>query len=47
MLLIRMVTEMMKLMVKVAMSMDIMMLDGPIWEHVLQSLDMVIPKFRF
>ena len=44
MLLIRMVTEMMMLMM--SMSMDIRMLNGPICENVLQSLNMIIRKPR-
>ena len=42
-----MVTEMMMLMMAMALSITIMMLDGPICEHVLQILDMTIPKARF
>ena len=40
MLLILMVTEMMAM----TMSMEFMMLDGPICENALQILDMIIPK---
>ena len=47
MLLILMVTEMMMLMMAMTMSMEIMMLDGPICEKVLQILDMTIPKPGF
>ena len=39
-----MVTEMMMLMMAMTMSMEIMMLDGPICENVSQSLDMIIHK---
>ena len=47
MLVILMVTEMMMLMMAMTMSMEIMMLDGPICENVLPILDMTIPKPRF
>ena len=47
MLLILMVTEMMMLMMAMTLSMGIRMLDGPIWENVLQILDMTTPKPRF
>ena len=47
MLVILMVTEMMMLMMAMTMSMEIMMLDGPLCENVLQSLDMTIPKTKF
>ena len=47
MLVMLMVTEMMMLMMAMTMSMEIRMLDGPICEHVLQILDMIIPKPRF
>ena len=46
MLVISVATEMMMLMMAMTMSMEIMMLDGPICEHVLQSPDMIIPKPR-
>ena len=38
---------MMMLMIALAMSMEIMMLDGQICEHVLFRLDMLIPELRF
>ena len=44
MLVILMVTEMMMLMMAMTMSMEIMMLDGPICAYVLQILDMTNPK---
>ena len=44
MLLILMVTKMMMLMMAMTMSVEIMMLDGPICEDVLQILDMTIPE---
>ena len=44
---ILMVTEMMMLMMAMTMTMEIRMLDGMICEHVLQILDMTIPKPRF
>ena len=44
MLVVLMVTEMMTLMMAMAMSMGIRMLDCPICEHVLNMLDMTIPK---
>ena len=47
MLLILMVTEMMMRMMTMTMSMEIMMLDGPICENVLQSLGMTTPKPEF
>ena len=47
MLVILMVTEMMMLMMAMTLSMEIMMLDGPICENVLQILDMTNPKPRF
>ena len=47
MLSILMVAEMMMLMMTMTMSMEIKMLDGPISENVLQSLDMTTPKPRF
>ena len=42
-----MVTEMMLLLMAMTPSMEIKMLDGPICEHVLQILDMTIPKPKF
>ena len=42
-----MVTEMMMLMMAKTLSMEIRMLDGPICENVLQTLDMTAPKPRF
>ena len=39
-----MVTEMMMLMMAMTLSMEIMMLDGPICENVKQNLDMLFPK---
>ena len=47
MLLILMVTEMMMPMMAMTMSMEIMMLHGPICENVLQFLDMTLPKPGF
>ena len=47
MLLVLMVTEMMMLMMAMTKSMETMMLDGPICENVLQTLDMTAPKPRF
>ena len=47
MLVILMVTEMMMLMVAMTMSMEIMTLDGPMCEHVLQPPDMIIQKPGF
>ena len=47
MLVILMVTEMLMPMMAMAMSMEIRMLDGPIWEHAVQILGMTIPKLRF
>ena len=46
MLLILMMMEMMMLMMAMTLSMEIKMLDGPIWENVIQILDMTIPKPR-
>ena len=43
MLVILMATAMMVLMMAMAMSMEIRMLDGPIAEHVSQILDVIIP----
>ena len=42
-----MVTEMMMLAMTMTISMEIMMLDGPMCGNVLQSLDMATPKPRF
>ena len=47
MFLILMVAEMMMRMMTMTMSMEIMMLDGPICENVLQSLGMTTSKPRF
>ena len=47
MILILMVTEMMILTMAMTMSKEIKMLDGPIGEHVVQILDMTIPKPGF
>ena len=47
MLVILMVTEMMMLMMAMTMSMEFMMLDGPICQNALQILDMTAPKPRF
>ena len=47
MLLIRMVTQIMMLVMTKTMSMEIMMLDGPICDNVLQILDMTIPNPKF
>ena len=47
MLLILMVTERMMLMMTMTISMEIMMLDGPICENVLQILGMTTPKPEF
>ena len=47
MLLILMVTEMMMPMMAMTLSMEIMMLDGPICENASQILAMINPKPRF
>ena len=47
MLMILMVTEMMMLMTAMTMAMEIKMIDAPICESVLQSLDMTTPKPMF
>ena len=47
MLMILMMTGMMMLMLAMTMSMEIMRLDDPMGENVLQILDMTIPKPRF
>ena len=41
-----MVTEMMMLMMAMTMSMEIKMLDGPIYENVSQVVDVIIPQLR-
>ena len=46
-LLILMSTEMMMLMMAMTLSREIKMLDGQIWENVLQILDMTTPKPDF